>query len=123
MTLISEAHHVNAGDWVLVLAASGGTGGWLCQLLKARGAHIIATVGSKAKVKVAEEAGADVVVVEGEGDVLEVVKEKTGGQGVRVVFDGVGKETFERSLEAVARKGSLISFGNASGAVEPFAIS
>lgn len=122
LTLISEAHAVQRGEWILVLAASGGTGGWLCRLLRARGAKTIATVGRKEKVKAAEEGGADVVLVEGEDDILAVVQEKTNGEGVRAVFDGVGKDTFERSLECVGRKGTLVSFGNASGAVEPFSI-
>lgn len=122
LTLVEEAHRVERGDWVLVLAASGGVGGWLCQILRAKAAKTIAVVGSRAKVEVARDAGADVVLVEGEDDVVGVVKEKTGGEGVRVVFDGVGKATFERGLECVARKGSMISFGNASGAVPPFPI-
>lgn len=62
---MEEAHKVERGDWVLVLAASGGVGGWLCQLLRAKGARTIATVGRREKVKVAKEAGADMVVVEG----------------------------------------------------------
>lgn len=123
LTLVEEAHSVERGDWVLVLAASGGVGGWLCQILRAKAARTIAVVGSRAKVEVAQDAGAEVVLVEGEDDVVGVVKEKTGGEGVRVVFDGVGKATFERGLECVARKGSMISFGNASGAVPPFPIS
>ena len=105
-----------------MLAASGGTGGWLCRLLRARGAKTIATVGRREKIKAVEEGGADVVLVEGEDDILAVVQEKTNGDGVRAVFDGVGKDTFERSLECVGRKGTLVSFGNASGAVEPFSI-
>ncbi len=84
---------------------------------------MIAVVGRRGKLSVAKESGAEIVLVEGEDDVLGIVREKTGGEGVRVVFDGVGKDTFERSLECVARKGSLISYGNASGAVPPFAIS
>ncbi|KAL9128692.1 MAG: hypothetical protein Q9217_002685 [Psora testacea] len=126
LTLVEEAHKVNKDDWVLVLAASGGVGGWLCQILRAKGAHTIATVGSQQKVQVAKDAGAEVVLVEDEaGDegVKTVVMEKTGGEGVRAVFDGVGKKTFDRSLEVVARKGTVVSFGNASGAVEPFSIS
>lgn len=122
LTLVEEAYKVEEGDWVLVLAASGGVGGLLCQVLKAKGAKTIATVGRKEKVKVAEESGADVVVVEGDEDVLEIVKGKTGGEGVKAVFDGVGKDTFDRSLESLARKGTLVSFGNSSGAVEPFSL-
>ncbi len=123
LTLTEEAHRVEKGEWVLVLAASGGVGGWLCRILRAKGARSIATVGSEGKVAVAEESGAEVVLVEGKDDVVEKVKEYTGGAGVAAVFDGVGKDTFERSLECVARKGTVASFGNASGAVPPFAIS
>lgn len=123
LTLTEEAHAVQKGDWVLVLAASGGVGGWLCQILKAKGARTIATVGSERKVAVAKESGAEVVLVEGKDNVVEKVKEHTGGAGVAAVFDGVGKDTFERGLECVARKGTVASFGNASGAVAPFSIS
>ena len=104
----------------------GGVGGWLLRILKSIGAHIIATVGSDSKAKLAEEAGAEIVLVEAElGDegVKKAVLEHTGGEGVAAVFDGVGNATFERSLELVARKGSLVSFGNASGAVDPVRIS
>ncbi|KAL8700200.1 MAG: hypothetical protein Q9224_001080 [Gallowayella concinna] len=125
LTLVEETHKVQSGDWVLVLAATGGVGGWLCQILRAKGAKTIGTVGSEEKVQVAKEQGADVIVIDrpGQGDVLKTVKDCTDGQGVAAVFDGVGKETFERSLECVARKGTVASFGNASGAVEPFLIS
>ena len=124
LTLVEEAYKVQAGDWVLVLAASGGVGGLLCQILRAKGAKTIGTVGSEGKVGVAKKAGADVVLIDrpGQGDVLHTVKDCTDGQGVAAVFDGVGKETFERSLECVARKGTVASYGNSSGAVEPFAI-
>ena len=124
LTLVEEAHKVQRGEWILVLASTGGVGGWLCQILKAKGAKTIGTVGSQEKVQVAKDQGADVVVVDkpGEGDVLKTVKECTNGKGVAAVYDGVGKVTFERSLECVARKGTLVSFGNASGAVEPFVI-
>ncbi|KAL8641225.1 MAG: hypothetical protein Q9228_001942 [Teloschistes exilis] len=125
LTLVEETHKVQSGDWVLVLAATGGVGGWLCQILRAKGAKTIGTVGSEEKVATAKEQGADVVVIDrpGQGDVLQTVKECTDGQGVAAVFDGVGKDTFDRSLECVARKGTVASFGNASGAVEPFLIS
>lgn len=124
LTLVEEAYKVRKGDWILVLAAAGGVGGWLCKILKAIGANTIATVGSQEKVQVAKEQGADVVVLDrnGEGEVLKVVKEYTNGEGVNAVFDGVGKDTFDRSLECVARKGTVASFGNASGAVETFSI-
>ncbi|KAL9610804.1 MAG: hypothetical protein Q9167_004504 [Letrouitia subvulpina] len=124
LTLVEEAYTVQKGDWILVLAATGGVGGWLCKILKAKGAKTIGTVGSQEKVQIAKEQGADVVVVDknGEGEVLKVVKEYTNGEGVNAVFDGVGKDSFDRSLECVARKGTVASFGNASGPVESFSI-
>jgi len=123
LTLTEESHVVKKGDWVLVLAASGGVGTWLCQILKAKGVHTIGTVGSEAKVATAKENGAEIVLVEGPNVVQEKVNECTNGEGVIAAFDGVGKVTFDRSMEVLARKGTLVSFGNASGAVEPFAIS
>ena len=110
------------GEWVLVLAASGGVGGWLCQILRAKGAHTIATVGRREKTHAAKEAGAEIVLVEGEDDIHKTVLETTDGEGVAAVFDGVGKDTFERSLACLKRKGSMVSFGNSSGAVPPFSI-
>jgi NADPH:quinone reductase len=120
VTLIDEAHHVQKGDWVLVPAAAGGVGGLLCQFLRARGAHTIATASTEAKRKLALEYGADVVVPYEQ--TLDAVKEHTQGKGVVASFDGVGQSTFDQSLQALARKGTMVSFGNASGAVEPFRI-
>lgn len=122
LTLVEEAYPVQSGDWVLVLAATGGVGGWLCQVLRAKGARAIATVSTQEKVAEAKRLGAEVVVVEKEGEVERVVEELTGGKGVKASFDGVGKATFERSLQVTARKGTVVSFGNASGAVEPFSL-
>ncbi|PSK53083.1 hypothetical protein B9Z65_3283 [Elsinoe australis] len=122
LTLIKEAHEVKKGDWVLVHAAAGGVGLWLCQLLKSVGAKTIATASTEEKRKLAKDNGADVLVGYGEDEVKQAVKENTDGQGVVAVFDGVGKSTFDLSLDVLARKGTLASFGNASGAVPPFAI-
>ena len=121
LTLIDEAYEVKKGDWVLVPAAAGGTGGWLCQLIKARGGHVVATASTEEKRKLALSYGAEVAV--GYDEAIETVKEKTGGKGVAASFDGVGKATFDLSLEALARKGTLVSFGNASGPVAPLTIS
>ncbi|PNS18642.1 hypothetical protein CAC42_5181 [Sphaceloma murrayae] len=123
LTLIKEAYEVKKGDWVLVHAAAGGVGLWLCQLLRAVGAKTIATASTEEKRKLAKENGADVLVGYGEEEVKAAVKENTNGAGVKAVFDGVGKSTFDLSLDVLARKGTLASFGNASGAVPPFAIS
>ena len=122
LTLIREAHHVNSGDWVLVHAAAGGTGLWLCQLLRAVGANVIGTASTQEKVDLATKAGATHMINYSHEDVKSKVMELTKDQGVIAVFDGVGKDTFDLSLECVARKGSMISFGNASGAVPPVTI-
>ncbi|KAI0879338.1 hypothetical protein GGS24DRAFT_439007 [Hypoxylon argillaceum] len=123
LTLVREAHPVQAGDWVLVHAAAGGTGLQLCQLLRAIGAKTIGTVSTPAKAALAAQAGAAHVVNYSHEDVKARVLELTEGAGVAAVFDGVGAATFDLSLECVARKGTVASFGNASGAVPPFAIS
>ena len=122
LTLIREAHHVKKGDWVLVHAAAGGTGLWLCQLLKAVGANTIGTASTQEKVDLAKKAGATHMINYSHEDVKSKVMELTQDKGVIAVFDGVGKDTFDLSLECVARKGSMISFGNASGAVPPVTI-
>lgn len=122
LTMIREAHHVQKGDWVLVHAAAGGTGLWLCQLLHAVGANIIGTASTAEKVALAKKAGATHVINYSQDDVKSKVLELTGGNGCIAIFDGVGKSTFDLSLDLVARKGTLVSFGNASGAVPPFTI-
>ncbi len=122
LTLIREAHHVNKGDWVLVHAAAGGTGLWLCQLLKAVGANIIGTASTQEKVDLATKAGATHMINYSKDDVKSKVMELTSNNGVIAVFDGVGKDTFDLSLECVARKGSMVSFGNASGAPAPVTV-
>ncbi|KAI1808338.1 NAD(P)-binding protein [Daldinia bambusicola] len=122
LTLVREAHRVEPGDWVLVHAAAGGTGLWLVQLLRAIGAHAIGTVSTPEKAELARKAGAAHVVNYSREDVGQKVLELTGGKGVAAVFDGVGRSTFDASLEVVARKGTLVSFGNASGPVPPFTI-
>ncbi|TKA33802.1 hypothetical protein B0A50_00639 [Salinomyces thailandicus] len=122
LTLIREAHHVNKGDWVLVHAAAGGTGLWLCQLLKAVGANIIGTASTQEKVDLAKKAGATHMINYSQDDVKSKVMELTKEQGCIAIFDGVGKSTFDLSLECVARKGSMVSFGNASGSPAPVTI-
>jgi NADPH2:quinone reductase len=125
VTLIREAHSVKKGDWVLVTAAAGGVGLWLCQLLKAVGAQTIATASTAEKRELARQNGAEVLVEYHEEDREKFVKEIldiTGGEGVHVVFDSVGKATFDSCLAVVRRKGSMVSFGNASGPVTGFAL-
>lgn len=121
-TFVKEAGEVKEGQWVLVHAAAGGTGGLLVQMLKAVGAKVIGTGGSKEKCEIATAHGADFVIHSRDEDVPARVKEITDGHGADVIFDGVGKATFDSDLEMVARKGTLVVFGNASGAVPPFDI-
>ncbi len=101
------------GPWVLVHAAAGGTGSVLVQILAAHGARVIGTAGGEAKCRIARENGAGWVVDNKTEDVVARVKEITGGRGVDVIFDGVGKATFDGDLEMVARKGTVAVFGNA----------
>jgi NADPH2:quinone reductase len=125
LTLIREAHAVQKGDWILVTAAAGGVGLWLCQLLKAVGARVIATASTEEKRQLAKENGAEVLLEYYDDDKDKFVKkvlEITGGEGVAAVFDSVGKSTFDSSLAVVKRKGSMVSFGNASGPVTGFAL-
>lgn len=119
--LVRRCHRVEPGQTVLVHAAAGGVGSILVQWAKALGATVIATVGSQAKAILARDHGADHVILYGEEDVAAQVLEITGGRGVAVVYDGVGKDTFEASLKSLARRGTLVTFGNASGPVPPFA--
>lgn len=119
--LVRRCHRVEPGQTVLVHAAAGGVGSILVQWAKALGATVIATVGSQAKAELARGHGANHVILYGEEDVAARVLEITGGQGVAVVYDGVGKDTFEASLKSLGRRGVLATFGNASGPVPPFA--
>lgn len=125
VTLIREAYPVQKGDWILVTAAAGGVGLWLCQLLKAVGARVIATASTEEKRQLAKENGAEVLLEYHEEDrdvFVKKVLEITGGEGVHAVFDSVGKATFDSSLAVVRRKGTMCSFGNASGPVEGFSL-
>jgi NADPH2:quinone reductase len=119
ISLVKEAHPIKKGDIVLVHAAAGGTGSLVVQLAKRRGATVIGTTSTPEKVKLVKSLGADYVINYREEDVAEKVFEYSNGHGADGVYDGVGKDTFETSLKAVARKGTLVSFGNASGAVPP----
>jgi len=125
VTLIRDAHPVQKGEWVLVTAAAGGVGLWLCQLLKAIGARVIATASTEEKRALAKENGAEFLLEYHEEDrdfFTKKVLEITGGEGLHAVFDSVGKSTFDASLSVVRRKGSMVSFGNASGPVTGFAL-
>jgi len=119
---VRRCYPVRAGQFVLVHAAAGGVGQIMVQWLKAIGAVVIATVGSEAKAERVRALGADHVILYREQDVAAEVRGITGGQGVAVAYDSVGKDTFEGTLGSLARRGWFVSFGNASGpapAVEP----
>lgn len=119
--LIRRCFPVKAGQTVLVHAAAGGVGQILVQWAKALGASVIATVGSEAKAQIVRDLGADHVILYDHEDVAARVAEITGGAGVPVVYDGVGKDTFQGSLKSLGRRGVLVTYGNASGPVPPFA--
>ncbi|KAI8317553.1 putative quinone oxidoreductase [Colletotrichum sp. SAR11_240] len=121
-TFIREAGVVQKGEWVLVHAAAGGVGLQLVQMLRAVGAKVIGTTSSDEKCALAKKNGAEWIVNSKSQDLVAEVKKITDGHGVDVIFDGVGKATFDSDLEMAARKGRLVVFGNASGAVPPFDI-
>ncbi|UVO50882.1 quinone oxidoreductase [Sphingomonas sp. SUN019] len=120
--LAERASHVAPGDWVLVHAAAGGVGSILTQWLAAKGAQVIATVGDEAKADQARDHGATDVILYRAEDVAKRVRGLTGGMGVRVAYDGIGRDTWEASLDALAQRGLLISYGNASAPVTGVAL-
>jgi NADPH2:quinone reductase len=119
--LLCRTYPVKAGETILVHAAAGGVGQIMVQWAKAIGAEVIATVGSEAKAAKARELGADHVILYRQQDVAAEVRRITGGKGVPVAYDSVGKDTFEGTLGSLARRGLFVTFGNASGPVPPFA--
>ncbi|MDX1431571.1 MAG: quinone oxidoreductase [Gammaproteobacteria bacterium] len=116
--LTRSLFRLGAGHTCLVHAGAGGVGQLLIQLARLAGARVITTVGSREKAEIVRGLGADHVVLYREQPFTEAVLEITGGRGVDVVYDGVGKATFEGSLRSLARRGTLALFGGASGAVE-----
>ena len=116
LALARESYTVKKGDWVLVRAAAGGVGLILCQLCAHLGAHVIGTVSTPEKAELAKKNGAEHVLLTTESAEVNVKKvmELTAGLGVHVVYDGVGKVTFDEDFEVVRRKGTIAMFGNAS---------
>lgn len=112
---------LDAGDFVLFHAAAGGVGLIACQWAKALGLRLIATAGSAEKCQLALAHGAEHAINYRSEDFAARVKEITGGQGVKVVYDSVGKDTWDKSLDCLRPFGLMVSFGNASGPVAPFA--
>ncbi|HUX25791.1 MAG TPA: quinone oxidoreductase [Burkholderiales bacterium] len=117
--LIFSTYQVKKGDTVLWHAAAGGVGLIACQWLKALGVTTIATAGSPEKMALAKAHGADHVINYSTENFVEKVKAITGGKGVPVVYDGVGKTTWEGSLDCLSPRGLMVTFGNASGPVAP----
>jgi NADPH2:quinone reductase len=117
--LIFSTYPVKRGETVLWHAAAGGVGLIACQWLKALGVTTIATAGSADKLALAKAHGADHLIDYSAGNFVEQVKKITGGKGVPVVYDGVGKATWEGSLDCLSPRGLMVTFGNASGPVAP----
>jgi NADPH2:quinone reductase len=124
--LVRRTYPVRAGETVLFHAAAGGVGSIACQWLKSLGATVIGTVSTEAKARLAQAHGCDHVIVTSREDLVARVRGLTGGRGVPVVYDSVGRDTFLRSLDCLAPRGLMVSFGNASGpppALDPLLLS
>jgi NADPH2:quinone reductase len=117
--LVFDTYPVQRGEVVLVHAAAGGVGLLLTQLAKRLGARVIGTVSTEAKAQLAREAGADEVILYSQVDFEPEVKRLTEGKGVVCVYDSVGKDTFERSLNCLRPRGTMVLYGASSGAVPP----
>ncbi len=119
--LLRRSYRVQAGDPILLYAAAGGVGSLASQWAHHLGATVIGVVGNEAKAELARAQGCHHVIVSGKDDVARRVRDLTAGEGVAAVYDSVGRETFFASLDALRPHGVMVSFGNSSGAVEPFA--
>jgi len=121
--LLLHVHAVRAGETLLIHAAAGGVGQPLVRWAKHLGATVIATVGSLEKAAIARQCGADHVILYREESFVQRVTEITGGKGVDVAYDSVGADTFSGSLDCLGARGTLVNFGQSSGAVPPFSVS
>ena len=117
--LLYKTYPVSSGETLLFHAAAGGVGQIFCQWAKSLGCKVIGTVGNEEKVDIAKKNGCDEIINYNKEDFAKKVMEITDGKGVSVVYDGVGKSTFEKSLECLKTRGMMVSFGNASGALDP----
>jgi NADPH:quinone reductase len=117
--LLHKTYPVKSGETILYHAAAGGVGQILCQWAKSLGCVVIGTVGSDEKIEIAKANGCDHVINYSRENFAEKVKEITNGDGVPVVYDGVGKKTFDGSIECLKVRGTMVSFGNASGPLDP----
>lgn len=118
--LACSTYPLKAGDTCLVHAAAGGVGLLLCQIARLRGARVLGTTSSEEKAALAREAGADEVILYTEKDFAVEVKRLTGGKGVEVIYDSVGKTTFEKGLDCLVPRGMMVTFGQSSGKIPPF---
>ena len=118
--LTHSTYKLQSGETALVHAAAGGVGALLVQMCKNIGARVIATAGTKEKAELAREAGADECIVYSEADFETETRRLTNGRGVNVVYDGVGKTTFDKGLNVLQVRGFMVLFGGSSGAVPPF---
>lgn len=118
--LLRRTYRVQPGDTILIHAAAGGVGLIVCQWAKALGARVIGTVSSEAKAELARAHGCDHTIITARESVSARVREITGGEGVPVVYDSIGKDTFMDSLACLRPLGTMVTFGNASGPVPPF---
>ena len=118
--LCKSTYHVKQGDSCLIHAAAGGVGLILIQMVKNAGGFVIGTVSTEEKAKLAKEAGADEVILYSKDDFEAEVSRITAGDGVNVVYDSVGKSTFEKSINCLSRLGYMVLYGNASGPVTEF---
>src|ERR1700687_5944024 len=115
-----DTYPLKKGETALIHAAAGGVGLLLVQMAKTIGARVIGTAGSEEKAKLAREAGADEIILYAQQDFEAETKRLTDGKGVDVIYDGVGKTTFDKDLNILRPRGYLVLFGGASGAVPPF---
>jgi NADPH2:quinone reductase len=111
---------VKPEDWCMVQAAAGGLGLLICQMARIRGGRVIGVTSSAEKAKYVREAGADEVIISKQVDIAKEARRITDGRGVNVVYDGVGKDTFEANLDSLAPAGYLVIYGQSSGYVPPF---
>ena len=117
--LATSTYPIQRGDRCLIHAAAGGVGLLLCQIAKRRGAWVVGTTSTPEKAKLAHDAGADEVILYTEQDFVAEVQRLTGGKGVQVVYDSVGKTTFDGSLDCLVPRGMMVLFGQSSGPVPP----
>ena len=118
--LTTATYRLHRGDTCLVHAAAGGVGLLLCQMARRRGARVIGTVSTEAKAARAREAGADEVILYTQTDFVAEVKRLTGGRGIQVIYDSVGRTTFVKGLDLLVPRGMMVLYGQSSGPVEPF---